>query len=116
MTAWGSGVDAPGKGFDPGGTTGGLGVAISAADHPALAVFGMASHIPGVVIVGGPTAAHGAMMGWWSRLTGQPVDELIAAAEAVPPGAHGVMVLPFFEGERAPRWNPALRAEIVACT
>ena len=113
MTAWGSGVDAPGKGFDPGGTTGGLGVAISAADHPALAAFGMASHIPGVVIVGGPTAAHGAMMGWWSRVTGRPVDELIAAAGAVPPGAHGVMVLPFFEGERAPRWNPALRAEIV---
>lgn len=113
MTAWGSGIDTPGKGFDPGGTTGGLGVAVLAAAHPAVAAFGMASHVPGVVIVGGPVAAHGAMMGWWSRITGRPVAELIAAAAAVPPGAHGVMALPFFEGERAPRWNLALRAEII---
>jgi sugar (pentulose or hexulose) kinase len=113
MTAWGSAIDTPGKAFDPGGTTGGLGVAVRASEHPAVAAFGMTSHVPGVVIVGGPTAAHGAMMGWWSRITGRPVDELISAAAAVPPGAYGVMVLPFFEGERAPRWNTSLRAEIV---
>jgi xylulokinase len=113
MTAWGSGIDTPGKAFDPGGTTGGLGVAVRAVDHPALASFGMPTHLAGVVIVGGPTAAHGAMMGWWSRITGRPVDQLIEGAAAVPPGAHGVIVLPFFEGERAPRWNQALRAEIL---
>lgn len=113
MTAWASGVDTPGKAFDPGGTTGGLGVAIDASAHPGLAAHGMATHVTGVVVVGGPVAAHGSMMTWWSQVTGRPVADLIAAAAAVPPGAHGVMVLPFFEGERAPRWNPKLRAEIL---
>lgn len=113
MTAWASGVDTPGKAFDPGGTTGGLGVAVAAAEHPEVAAFGMAAHVAGVAIVGGPVAAHGAMMSWWSEVTGRSVPDLIAEAEDVPPGAHGVLVLPFFEGERAPRWNPDLRAEVL---
>lgn len=113
MTAWASAIDTPGKAFDPGGTTGGLGIATLAAEHPDLAAFGMASPVPGVVIVGGPVAAHGAMLSWWSRITGLPVDELLAGAADVAPGAEGVMVLPFFEGERAPRWNLDLRAEIL---
>lgn len=113
MTAWGSGIDTPGKGFDPGGTTGGLGVAVTASDHADLARFGMATHVAGVVIVGGPVAAHGAMMSWWERITGRSLPDLVTAAASVPAGAHGVMVLPFFEGERAPRWNPELRAEII---
>lgn len=113
MTAWASGIDTPGKAFDPGGTTGGLGVAAAVAEHPGMAAFGMAGHVPGVVIVGGPVAAHGAMMSWWSEVTGRSVPDLIAEAEEVPPGAHGVLVLPFFEGERAPRWNPDLRAEVL---
>lgn len=113
MTAWGSGIDTPGKGFDPGGTTGGLGVAVAVMDHADLAKFGMTTHVAGVVIVGGPVAAHGSMMSWWEEITGRSLPDLIDAAAKVPPGSDGVMVLPFFEGERAPRWNPALRAEIV---
>jgi sugar (pentulose or hexulose) kinase len=113
FTSWGSGIDEPGKGFDPGGTTGGLGVAVDAATHAEAITYGMATHVPGVYIVGGPVAAHGAMIDWWSRITGRSVPELLDLAEKAPPGASGVVALPFFEGERAPRWNPSLRAEIV---
>ncbi len=113
MTAWAAGIDQPGKGFDPGGATGGLGIAIDAREHPRLAGLGMGSHAPGVAIVGGPVAAHGSMLEWWSRITGRSVADLVELAAGVPPGSHGVMVLPFFEGERAPRWNPQLRAEIL---
>ncbi len=113
MTAWGCGIDLPGKGFDPGGTTGGLGVAVMAKDHPDALAFGMASHVPDVYIIGGPVAAHGAMLDWWSQITGRGVPELLELAADAPPGAEGVMVLPFLEGERAPRWNLELRAEIV---
>lgn len=113
FTSWGSGIDTPGKGFDPGGTTGGLGVAVDAAEHPDAATFGMASHVSSVFIVGGPVAAHGAALDWWSGITGRSVADLIATAAEVPPGSRGVLVLPFFEGERAPRWNLELRAEIV---
>ena len=37
-------------------------------------------------------------------------DQLLADAAAVPPGADGVMWLPYFSGERSPHWNPDARA------
>jgi xylulokinase len=113
LTSWGSGIDEPGKAFDPGGTTGGLAVAVDGAKHAEAITFGMACHVPGVYAIGGPVAAHGAMLDWWSKITGRSPAELLELAEQVPPGSHGVMALPFLEGERAPRWNPALRAELV---
>ena len=113
LTAWGSGIDVPGKGFDPGGTTGGLGVAVLTSEHPEVLTYGMASPVTGVYIVGGPTAAHGAMLDWWSRITGRDMRTLLDAAANAPAGADGIIVLPFFEGERAPRWNLGLRAEVI---
>jgi len=113
MTAWAGGVDVPGRGFDPGGKTGGLGVAVESGEHEDAASYGMPSSVAGVYIVGGPVAAHGAILDWWSDITGRSVSELIELAAKVPAGSHGVMALPFLEGERAPRWNPDLRAEIV---
>jgi len=35
---------------------------------------------------------------------------LLADAAGIPPGAEGVMFLPYFTGERSPYWNPAARA------
>jgi xylulokinase len=46
-------------------------------------------------------------------MTGRTVEQALAEAAAVPAGAGGVLVLPYLDGERAPRWNAALRAEIV---
>ena len=112
LTAWAGAIDTPGRGFDPGGRTGGLGVAVSAGDHRAAADYGMPSHVPGVYIVGGPVASHGAVLDWWAGITGREIPDLIEAAALVAPGADGVMVLPFLEGERAPRWEMGLRAEI----
>jgi xylulokinase len=40
------------------------------------------------------------------------VPELLDLAAAVPPGADGVIALPYLEGERAPRWNRDLRGEL----
>ena len=37
-------------------------------------------------------------------------------AEYVPPGANGLIVLPFFGGARAPRWNPYARGLILGLT
>ena len=73
----------------------------------------MASPVAGVYIVGGPTAAHGAMLDWWTRITGRDIGTLLDAAANAPAGADGLIVLPFFEGERAPRWNLGLRAEMI---
>lgn len=37
-------------------------------------------------------------------------------AEYVPPGSNGLIVLPFFSGARAPRWNPKARGLIFGLT
>jgi sugar (pentulose or hexulose) kinase len=113
LTSWGSGIDVPGRAFDPGGRTGGLGAAVAADVHTDAGKYGMPSAVPGVFILGGPVAAHGTLLDWWSEITGRPIPELLELAAKVAPGAEGVMVLPFLEGERAPRWNHDLRAEIL---
>lgn len=112
LTAWAAAIDTPGKGFDPGGRTGGLGVAAALRDHPSMAGRGVPGHVPGIYLAGGPTASHGAMLDWWAAMTGRTIPDLIDAAAGVRPGSEGVAVLPFLEGERAPRWEPGLRAEI----
>jgi len=114
MTAWAGGINVPGRGFDPGGKTGGFGIAFASDQHDDAVTYGsMLSSVAGIRILGGPVAAHGSLLDWWSEITGRTVPELIDLAAKVPPGSHGVMALPFLEGERAPRWNPDLRAEIV---
>ncbi|MEN8234995.1 MAG: FGGY-family carbohydrate kinase [Actinomycetota bacterium] len=112
MTVWAGGIDVAGRAFDPGGKAGGLGIATTVEDHEDLSKYGMPSHVPGVVVVGGPVASHGALLDWWAAITGRTVGELIELAAAVDPGAQGVMALPYLEGERAPRWNRGLRAQI----
>jgi gluconokinase len=66
-------------------------------------------------VVGGPTSAAGASLDWIFNLLLYefPKEERFAHAAAlaaeIAPGAQGLVVLPFFGGERAPYWNSALR-------
>lgn len=112
LAFWAGGIDTPGRALDPGGRTGGLAVAIASSEaHGDL--YTLAGPARGVDIVGGPVSSHGLMLEWLTAVTGRPVPELLELAESVPAGADGVIVLPYLEGERAPRWNRGLRAEIV---
>ena len=43
-------------------------------------------------------------------------DGLFAAAAAVPPGANGLLFLPYLLGERSPYWNPLARGAFVGLT
>ena len=112
---WAGGTDVPGRGLDPGGRTGGLAVAVAAGARPD-GMYALASAARRVDIVGGPVNGHGLMVEWLASLTGRPVDELLALAAKAEPGAGGVTVLPYLEGERAPRWNRALRAQVAGLT
>jgi len=66
-------------------------------------------------VVGGPTSAAGASLDWIFALLLFEVpkeDRFAFAADLaarIAPGAQGLVVLPFFGGERAPYWNSALR-------
>lgn len=111
MAFWGAGIDTPGRGLDVGGRTGGIGVAVPGSDEPPRG-YALRSAARGVDILGGAVTAHGLAIEWWARTTGQPIESLLDAAAAVEPGARGVLALPYFEGERTPRWNRDLRAEL----
>ncbi|MCU1459572.1 MAG: xylB [Actinomycetia bacterium] len=112
MAFWAGGIDTPGRALDPGGRTGGIGIAV-AGSEAAPTGYALRSAARGVDIVGGAVTAHGLAIEWWSRMTGRPVEELLDEAAAVPPGSGGLLALPYFEGERSPRWERALRAELV---
>ena len=111
MSFWAGGLGTHRRGHDPGGRTGGLGVAVAAAKRPPemMAFF---SPVAGVEVVGGATNGHGQLLEWWSAVSGRPIDELLSLAAGAAPGAGGVLVLPSHDGERSPRWEPRLRGEI----
>jgi gluconokinase len=66
-------------------------------------------------VVGGPTSAAGASLDWIFGLLlyefpqKERFAHAVALAAEIEPGAQGLVVLPFFAGERAPYWNSALR-------
>jgi len=48
---------------------------------------------------------------FYSDNPGEPgFQKLMAEAEKIPPGADGVILLPYFTGERSPHWNPTAKA------
>jgi gluconokinase len=57
-------------------------------------------------LLGGALSNGGNVVDWLRRLLGVevPSDALTAAGE-LPPDAHGLTMLPFIAGERAPSWN-----------
>jgi gluconokinase len=58
-------------------------------------------------IIGGPTNNGGIVLQWLKDLLNdqRSFEEFIADAEKVPPGAEGILFLPYLNGERAPIWN-----------
>ena len=65
--------------------------------------------VPGRWVVGGATNNGGNVLRWLGRVIGadlaDPDEELTELAATVPPGAEGLLMLPYLAGERAPRWS-----------
>jgi xylulokinase len=111
LAMWAAGIDVVGRALDPGGRTGGIALAAPGGTQVA-GLWSFQSAARGVDIVGGPVNAHGLAVEWLSTVTGRSAPELLHVAGDAPPGANGVMLLPYLNGERAPRWNPELRGEL----
>ncbi|MCX7680875.1 MAG: FGGY-family carbohydrate kinase [Anaerolineae bacterium] len=106
-TFMGAGLTRPGMAADVDGASGGLALCW---DRPIeeQGIFCEAWITPGQYIVGGAMAALGLSVDWYREhiaLPGSSVDELLAAAMTVPPGADGLLFLPYLAGERAPIWD-----------
>jgi xylulokinase len=58
-------------------------------------------------------ATSGALTGWLRHMVGDPPYEtLLAEAAVIAPGAEGLVILPYFAGERAPLFDPKARGLI----
>lgn len=71
--------------------------------------------VPGLLMPNGCMAASGSVLGWFrTRLGGgRSYAELDALAAASPPGARGLVALPYFLGEKTPLHDPAARGALV---
>jgi xylulokinase len=62
-------------------------------------------------------ATSGALTAWFRDLVGDPpFEELVAAAAEAPAGSAGLVVLPYFAGERSPIYDPNARGLIFGLT
>ena len=92
---------------------------------PGRRIFNWAHMVPNMFAPCGTMQAAGGSYQWlqrqvcWSETreageTGEDVYEIMnrRAAESIP-GAHGLLFLPYLQGERSPHWNPKARGEFV---
>jgi xylulokinase len=85
---------------------------------PEMRTFNLAHLDPELVMALGSMQAAGGAFDWLERLLrgeaeGDLHDALSLAAAAVPPGANGLLFLPYLLGERSPYWNPHARGAFV---
>jgi xylulokinase len=71
---------------------------------------------PGTRNLAGGLATSGALTAWLKNLTGADYPTLLAEAAASPPGANGLVMLPYFAGERTPILDPDARGVIAGLT
>lgn len=71
----------------------------------------------GTFTLAGGMATSGAITGWLRDLTGEEeFTDLVAEAEQSPPGANGLVMLPYFAGERSPIADPSARGVVAGLT
>jgi xylulokinase len=104
----GAGLLEPGDAYDPGGSAGGFGVYW---DRPVEVpgAFVTPAPIAGLFSVGAAMAATGRALDWYrDAIVGQGMttERLLQEAFETPPGAEGLVFLPYLAGERSPIWDP----------
>ncbi len=114
----GAGLREPGDAYDPGGSAGGFGVYW---DRPLEIPGGFATPAPlaGRYSVGGAMAATGRALDWYrDDVLGGTIstDALLAEVAVTPPGADGLVFLPYLAGERSPIWDPEARGVLAGLT
>lgn len=61
-------------------------------------------------------ATGGIAVSWFAELVGESLETLIAEAAMVPPGSEGLLLLPYFAGERTPIFDPQARGTLLGVT
>lgn len=80
-------------------------------------LWGTIGALPNTRNVAGGMATSGAITGWLRELYGKPdYADLLKEAAASPAGSKGLLMLPYFAGERTPIQDPAARGVITGLT
>ncbi|MFJ7289904.1 xylulokinase [Curtobacterium sp. AB451] len=119
IDAWAEGVSVgetvPGRMFLQYGTT----MFMIAPTAEAIAVPGMWTTVgthPGQPCVAGGTATSGAITDWLRRLVDGDWATMLDEAAVSGPGANGLLMLPYFAGERTPIADPHARGVVAGLT
>lgn len=81
------------------------------------AMWGTTGALPGTHNLAGGMASSGALTAWVRELTGGAgYPTLLAEAQESGPGARGLLVLPYFAGERTPVADPLARGTVLGLT
>ncbi len=76
-------------------------------------LWGTVGALPGTRNLAGGMATSGAVTGWLRDLFGGPdYADLVKLAEESGPGANGLLMLPYFAGERTPIMDPQARGVV----
>jgi xylulokinase len=92
---------------------------VATVDRPlrSPAMWGTIGAYPGTRNLAGGMATSGAITAWLRELSGSPdYPTLIDEAEGSGPGARGLLMLPYFAGERTPLQDPDARGVIAGLT
>jgi xylulokinase len=114
----GAGLLEPGDAYDPGGSAGGFGVYW---DRPldVAGAFVTPAPLAGLFSVGAAMATTGRALDWYrDGILGDTIttEALLGEAAATPPGADGLVFLPYLAGERSPIWDPEARGVLAGLT
>jgi xylulokinase len=86
------------------GTTANVSMPVDSAPMVPAGLRATRGALGGWLLEGGVSAA-GSLLEWLSGLASSTVETLLAEAEDSPPGARGVVALPWLGGARAPWWR-----------
>lgn len=113
----GSGCDNPSRIALTIGTTGAMRVVLDPALDTVPDGLWLYRVDRGRGLLGGATTEGGNLYAWLRETLRLPATDMLEAKlAALPPAAHGLTVLPFVAGERAPGWNDNARASLIGFT
>ncbi len=109
------GVRAPGDAMVMYGTTMFL-VQVLTDPRPHPGLWGTCGTWPGTYTLAAGMATSGAVTDWLRRLVGGEFADLVREADAAPVGSRGLILLPYFAGERTPLFDPDARGLLAGLT
>lgn len=91
-------------------------IQVLAEARPNPGLWTTSGAFPGTRTLAAGMATSGAVTDWLRRLVGADFATLVAEAAEVPAGSRGLLLLPYFAGERTPIFDPDARGIVAGLT